>query len=123
MKTFLAVYTGTPAGRERFEKEYSNPEKRKALEERGIAAWGAWVASNQTAIKDAGGPLGKTKRIGPDGIADVRNNLAAYTIVRAESHEDAAALFRDHPHFSIFPGDAVEVMEVLATPAARPGAR
>ncbi len=119
MKTFLAVYTGNPAMRERFEQEYSDPEKRKALQQRGTAAWGAWVTANPTAITDNGGPLGKTKRIGPDGIADVRNHLTAYTIVRAESHDAAAALFLDHPHFSIFPGEAVEVMEVLAIPGAR----
>jgi hypothetical protein len=56
--------------------------------------------------------------VGPNGISDVRNNLTGYTIVRGESHEAAAALFLDHPHFSIFPGDGVEVMEVLAIPGA-----
>jgi hypothetical protein len=117
MKTFLAVYTGRPEMRERFEREYPDPIRRKELEQRGIAAWGAWVTANPGAITDIGGPLGKTKRIGPDGISDVRNNLTGYTIVRAESHEAAAALFLDHPHFSIFPGDAVEVMELLAIPA------
>jgi hypothetical protein len=119
MKTFLAVYTGNPGMRERFEREYSDREKRKALQERGTAAWGAWVMSNQASIGDIGGPLGATKRIGPNGVADVRNNLTGYTLVRAESHEAAAALFLDHPHFSIFPGDAVEVMEVLPVPGAR----
>ena len=52
-------------------------------------------------------------------ISRVRNNLTGYTLVRAESHEAAAALFLDHPHFSIFPCDAVEVMEVLPVPGAR----
>lgn len=118
MKTFLAVYTGSPAMRERFEKQYADPEKRKALEKRGIEAWGAWVSSNPSSIIDNGGPLGVTKRIGPDGISDVHNNLAGYTLVRAESHADAAALFLGHPHFSIFPGDAVDIMEVLPIPAS-----
>jgi len=120
MKTFLAVYTGSPAMRERFEKEYSDPEQREALEKRGIEAWGAWVIANKSSIVDNGGPLGKTRQVDAEGISDVRNKLTGYTIVRAESHEDAAALFLDHPHFSIFPGDAVEVMEVLPIPATRP---
>lgn len=120
MKTFLAVYTGSPAMRQRFEQEYSDPEKRMALEKRGIEAWTSWVTSHSSSIIDNGGPLGKTKRIDPDGISGVRNHLAGYTIVRAETHDDAAALFLDHPHFSIFPGDAVEVMEVQPIPAARP---
>lgn len=120
MKTYLALYTGSPDMRERFEREYADPEKRSALQKRGIEAWGAWVTANSASIVDSGGPLGKTKHIGSEGIADMRNKLTGYTIVRAESHEHAAALFLDHPHFSIFPGDAVEVMEVLPIPATRP---
>jgi hypothetical protein len=42
--------------------------------------------------------------------------MAAYTIVQAESHEAAAKLFEGHPHFAIFPGDGVEIMEVLPIP-------
>jgi hypothetical protein len=61
--------------------------------------------------------LGKTKKIGPDGITDIRNRMAGYIIVQAQSHEAAAKLFEGHPHFSIFPGDSVEVMECLPIPA------
>ena len=42
--------------------------------------------------------------------------MSAYTIVRAESHDEAAQMFDGHPHFTIFPGDSVEVMEVLPIP-------
>jgi hypothetical protein len=64
-----------------------------------------------------GGPLGKTKRVGANGIADVSNEMGAFTVVRAESHEAAAKMFENHPHFAIFPGEAVEVMPVLPIPA------
>ena len=37
--------------------------------------------------------------------------------VRADSHEAAAKLFENHPHFTIFPGESVEVMPVLPIPA------
>ena len=46
----------------------------------------------------------------------IRNELAGYTIVRAESHEAAAKLFENHPHFTVFPGERVEIMEVLPLP-------
>jgi hypothetical protein len=49
-------------------------------------------------------------------VTDTRNNIAGYVVVRAESHEAAAKLFLNHPHFSVFPGDAVEIMEVLPIP-------
>ena len=114
MKRFLAVYTGSPNG---FEKWQALDEaERKKREAAGIQAWGAWQAAQQSVIVDQGGPLSRTKRTSSTGIADVRNNLAGYVILQAESHEGAAKLFEKHPHFTIFPGDAVETMEILPIP-------
>ena len=42
--------------------------------------------------------------------------MAGFVKVRADSHDAAVRLFENHPHFSIFPGDAVEVMEVMPIP-------
>ena len=83
----------------------------------GIAAWKAWAEKHKDAIVSMGGPLGKTKKIGPNGIGDVSNALSGFTVVRATSHEAAAKLFENHPHFAIFPGESVEVMPVLPIPA------
>jgi hypothetical protein len=44
--------------------------------------------------------------------------MTAYTVVKAESHEAAAKLFVNHPHFMIFPGDGIEIMECLPIPSA-----
>ena len=63
-----------------------------------------------------GGPLGKTKKVTPGGVADTRNELGAFMVIRADSHEAAARLFEKHPHFTIFPGDSVEIMPVLPIP-------
>jgi hypothetical protein len=35
-------------------------------------------------------------------------------VVRGSSHEEAAKLFEGHPHFAIFPCDAVDVMPLLS---------
>jgi hypothetical protein len=70
----------------------------------------------QGAIVEMGGPLGKTKKVDAQGIADVSNHMGAFTVVRAESHEAAAKMFEDHPHFSIFPGESIEIMPVLPIP-------
>jgi hypothetical protein len=37
-------------------------------------------------------------------------------VVSAESHAAAARLFEGHPHFTVFPGEGVEVMECLPMP-------
>jgi hypothetical protein len=75
-----------------------------------------WGTANTSAIVDQGGPLGKTKRASPNGIADIKNAMTGYVVVRAESHAAAAKLFESHPHFTIFPGDSVEIMECLPLP-------
>ena len=72
--------------------------------------------THAAAILDMGSPLGKTKRASREGIADTRNNMAGYVLVQAESHEAAAKLFEKHPHFTVFPGDSVEIMECLPLP-------
>ena len=114
MKRFLAVYTGSPDAMSSWEKL---PEaERNKRQADGIAGWHKWAADNKASIVEMGGPLGKTKLVGPAGISDIRNNRGAFTIVQAESQEAAARLFLNHPHFTIFPGAGVEVMECLPVP-------
>ncbi len=114
MKRFLAVYTSSASAMAKWES--LSEDERKERQATGIAAWQAWVDKNKQAIIEVGSPLGRTKRISPSGIVDIRNNLTAFTVVQAESHEAAAKLFEEHPHFIIFPGDAIEVMECLPIP-------
>jgi hypothetical protein len=121
MKKFLAVYTGTPASHERSGWNSMDERKRKEREAAGMKAWGEWMAKHKAAITESGGPLGKTKRVDPQGIADIRNYMTGYVIIQAESHEAAARMFENHPHFALFPGDSVEIMECLPIPGQPPG--
>lgn len=116
MKKFMAVFTGSPAAMEGYAKRFPTEEARKANDRKGMDAWTQWAQKHGASMVDGGGPLGRTKRVTKDGIADVRNNLAAYTVVQAESQEAAAKMFLGHPHFAIFPGDGVEIMEILPIP-------
>jgi hypothetical protein len=115
MKRFLAVYLGAPAQMEEWNKLPATVQAERQAA--GIRAWHAWVTRHHDKIVDMGGPLGKTKAISAKGIADVRNAMTGYTVILAHSQEEAAELFEGHPHFSIFPGDSVELMECLPLPA------
>jgi hypothetical protein len=116
MKKFLAIYIGTEAALERARWKSLDENQRKALEASGIKAWMDWGTANSAAIVDQGSPLGKTKRASAEGVTDIKNAMTGYVIVQAESHEAAAKLFENHPHFTIFPGDSVEIMECLPLP-------
>jgi hypothetical protein len=112
----MAVYIGTEASHEAKKWNELGAEKRKQTEKEGMDAWMQWGVTHAAAIVEQGAPLGKTKRVGPQGISDIKNSMAGYVIVQAESHEAAAKLFTDHPHFAIFPGDSVEIMECMPLP-------
>ena len=95
--------------------------KRKKLEASAIKAWGDWMMSHEAAVVEQGGPLGKTKRTAAEGVSDTKNDMTGYVVVQAESHESAARMFENHPHFTIFPGESVEIMECLPIPGQSQG--
>ena len=116
--TYLAVFLGSKTSPRQVAWDALPEADRRTKAGEGTAAWKAWVDKHHAAIVSMGGPLGQTKKVTQRGIDDVSNGMGAFTIVRADSHEAAAKLFDKHPFFSIFPGDAVEIMPVLPIPGA-----
>ena len=114
--TYLAVFLGSKTSPRWAAWNALSDADRRVKEREGTAAWKAWVDKHQAAIVSMGGPLGKTKKASLRGIEDTGNQMGAFTVVRADSHESAAKLFENHPHFAIFPGDSVEIMPVMPIP-------
>jgi hypothetical protein len=108
MKTFIALLMGS------MNDAAAAPDE--ATIARGMAAWGEWMAKHAASIAPGGGPVSKTKLVGPNGISDIRNDVSGYVVVQAQDQQAAAEMFVGHPHFTIFPGTGVEVMEVLPIP-------
>lgn len=116
MKSYLAIYIGTQEAFEKSEWSKLSDAQRKEREAVGVKAWMQWGEAHAKAIVEQGSPLGKTKRVAAQGISDIKNAMTGYVVVRAESHEAAAKLFEQHPHFTIFPGESVEIMECVPLP-------
>ncbi|MGE3249249.1 MAG: hypothetical protein AB7J28_14955 [Hyphomonadaceae bacterium] len=116
MTRYLAVYTGTPEARAKSGWDKLDDKARSEREQAGMHARMQWGEKHASSIVVQGGPLGGTKRVGKEGVSDIKNNLAGYIVIEAPSHEAAAQMFEGHPHFSIFPGDSVEVMPCLPIP-------
>ncbi len=74
--------------------------------------WTAWMKA-KGGVVDMGAPLGKTKKVTPTEVTDMRNEIGGYSIVEAESHDEAARKMQDSPHFKMMPGGWIEVMEVM----------
>ena len=116
--TYLAVFLGSKTNPRMLAFNALPETERQAKVQQGMAGWKAWVEKHQASIVGMGGPLGKTKRVTQRGIQDVSNDMGAFMVVRADSHDAAARLFENHPHFMIFPGESVEVMPVLPIPGS-----
>lgn len=107
---------GTPQA-EKFKAYMAMPEEdRNKTMAAGMEAWAKWKETYKDHIVDVGAPLGKTKKADMGGISDTHNELSGYSIVTAENLEEAAKMFENHPHFTIFPGTGVEIVEVLDVP-------
>ena len=99
--TYLAVFLGSKIIPQMSTWNALPEEERRARQQDGIAAWKAWAEKHHSAIVDMGGPLGKTKKVTQPGIKDTSNEMTAYMVVRADSHE-AAAVGRhllSHSHY------------------------
>ncbi len=88
---------------------------RKEQSDKIMNEWKEWMEAHKDSVVDAGGPLGKTKRVTAEGVSDSVNDLNYYLTVQAESHEAAAEMFVGHPHLQI-PTSYVEVID-----SSRPG--
>jgi hypothetical protein len=110
MKKFFVLYK---APIEEFQKAMTRwtGEEREA----SMAEWKVWMGKHKADLVDMGAPVGKTKQLTEAGVADIKNDIGAYGIVQAESHEAAAKIFTDSPHLSRMHG-TVEVMEVVQMP-------
>ncbi len=103
MTNFVLVYTG---GMGMAESE----ERQQAI----MAEWGAWYEGMGAAIVDGGNPFGASKSITSDGVSDgpVGSPPATgYTVISADSLDDAVAKAMNHPQIKY--GGQVSVYETF----------
>lgn len=115
MKNFLAVFRGEPM---KGNTEWNNltADQMKERTQQGLEAWGKWMETHASKIIFPGGPLGKTLQTGREGVRSTTNADCGFVIIKASSHQEAAEMFLNHPHFAIFPGENIEIMECLPIP-------
>lgn len=112
MQKFLVLFLAPAAGLEAWMK--TDPEIRKVEEKKMMDEWDAWMGEHGTPFTLMAG-TGKTKLVTKGSVVDSKNDLMLCAIIEAESHEAAADLFKDHPHFGI-PDGTIEVMPLNPTP-------
>ena len=90
MTNYVLVYTGGGG-------MGMSEEEQQAI----MADWNAWYGKMGAAIVDGGNPFGASKNISASGVSEGPASTPAatgYTVISAESLDDAVAKAGDHPH-------------------------
>ncbi|MGB7341204.1 MAG: hypothetical protein WBC91_20065 [Phototrophicaceae bacterium] len=88
MGNFVLVYTG------------GNGMGMSEAEQQAIMAdWGAWYGQLGDSLVDGGSAFGAAKSVSDTGVSDAAiANVTGYTIISADSLDDAVAKVESHPH-------------------------
>jgi hypothetical protein len=78
-----------------------------------MAAWDKWFADIGSALKDGGNPTTPAaKQIGTDGsVSDVQATVSGYTIITADSLDEATAMAKGCPVLA--GGSSITVLETF----------
>ncbi|MEM7333979.1 MAG: hypothetical protein AAF490_17980 [Chloroflexota bacterium] len=87
MTNYVLIYTGGTIP--------ESEEEQQAV----MAAWGAWYGQMGEAVVDGGNPFNQSKKVSAGGaISDDALPITGYTVISADSLDDAVAKVKDHPH-------------------------
>ena len=88
------------------------PEQMEAV----MGQWNAWAGKVGDRMVDFGTPLAGGVQVTPEGTSPSTREVAGYTLIEADSMDDALALAQDHPHLNMPGGCTIEVHEALPVP-------
>ena len=110
MKTFIVIYYAPTSADQNMQ---ADPKEMAGV----MDAWMAWAKKVGSGMKDIGTPLGNGFQITKSGKdAPSKSNIVGYSIIQAESMDEAKALLKDHPHLSMPGACEIEVHESLPLP-------
>ncbi len=78
-----------------------------------MAEWNEWTKAHAADFSDPGNGVGKNWKVSSAGVVQESNDVGGYSIVQAESAEEAAKIVATGPHLKM-PGSACDVMEIIS---------
>jgi hypothetical protein len=109
MAKFLVLYN-SPIPAEQVMAQVT-PEQAEA----GMALWNEWAEKNGEWIVDLGAPLGSGKHVEPGAVSPGSGKATGFSILEADSLDDAVRIVENHPHFHT-PDGTIDVLDFLEMP-------
>lgn len=117
MNKFLAIFTCAENSIAHEAWKKLTRDEQHTRSEKGMAANNEWFEKYKEQIVDKGGMLGETTTlVDKNGSVNIPSKMGYFLIIKAASRDEAAKMFINHPHFTFFPGDGIEIIELTNTP-------
>lgn len=111
MKKFIVLYHA-PADAMQQTANISPEDQAKGME-----AWMTWAKKCGNKLVDLGAPLANGQSLNPGGKSKSSSKeVAGFSILQAESIEEAKQLLQGHPHLSWGASCSIEVHETMPIP-------
>ena len=111
MKKFIVTYLAPMDAS--WKTQESTPEEMEA----GMKAWMAWAEKCGNKLVDMGSPLGNGISLRPGGGSSSSESLIiGYSVLQADSMDEASSLLKEHPHLDWNAECQIEVHESLPAP-------
>jgi hypothetical protein len=110
MKKFIVIARANASAMEQM--KHVSPEDSK----KGMEQWMIWAKKCGDGLVDLGSPLGKGQVLGKSGSSPSDSDIVGYSILQAESMDEALEMLNGHPHLGWADGCNIEVYESLPMP-------
>jgi hypothetical protein len=110
LKKFIVLYHADSSAMEQMQN--ASPEDMK----KGMEPWEAWAKKCGSYLVDMGTPLSGGQRLTASGSSPSEKNVVGYSVLQANTMEEAKALLDGHPHLGWAAGCEIEVHESMPLP-------
>src|SRR5438874_13810717 len=111
MKKFIVIY------RAPVDLQTQTANLSKEDQAKGMEAWMTWAKNCGSKLVDLGSPLANGQMLMPGGKSSPGNlDVAGYSILQAESMDEAKSLLQSHPHLGWNAACSIEVHETMPLP-------
>lgn len=110
MKKYIVLYHAPQSAMQKMANV--SPEDAK----KGMEPWMAWAQKAGDRMVDLGTPLGNGQQVTKSGTTPSNKEVVGYSILQANSMDEAVELLKSHPHLDWVDGCSIEVHEALPLP-------
>ena len=83
---------------------------------KGMEAWMEWAQRCGTGLVDMGTPLANAQRMTRMEVVPSRSTVMGYSVLQAETMDDAKKMMQGHPHLMWGEGCEIELHESMPIP-------